>query len=105
MSWIVRILAVLALLSCALSLSLHTGKIDIEYCGACGYGGPAKRVRDSILKAFPNDKVNSHSANSKTGTIKVSWVKGGNLATVWNKGKAETETGHSQIIDLLKKSK
>lgn len=55
MSWIVRILVVLALLSCALSLSLHTGKIDIEYCGACGYGGPAKRVRDSILKAFPND--------------------------------------------------
>lgn len=55
MSWIVKVLAVLALLSCAISLSIHTGKIDIEYCGACGYGGPANRLKKSILQAFPND--------------------------------------------------
>lgn len=55
MSWIVKILAVLALFSCALSLSMQhdANKVDIEYCGACGYAGPANRVKLAVQKAFP----------------------------------------------------
>lgn len=102
MNLIVKIIVILALFGSAISLTL-SNKVDIEYCGACGYGGPANRLKKAIISALGVD-VDAHSANSKTGIIKVSWVKGGNLMTVWNKGREPTEAGHSLIIDLLKQS-
>lgn len=81
-----------------------SNKIDIEYCGSWGYGGPANRLKKSILENLPGVEVNCHSAMGKTGTIKVSWSKGGNLSTVWNKGRGETENGHAEIVALLKQN-
>ena len=78
-------------------------QIDIEYCGAWGYGGPATRLKDFISKNYgENVEIKTHSAGATTGTIKVSWIKGGALATVWEKNKAETEAGHAQILAALK---
>jgi len=37
-----------------------------------------------------------------TSTVKVSWSNGGALQTVWEKGKAATESGHAEIVQLLK---
>ena len=79
-----------------------SNKIDIEYCGSWGYGGPANRLKKSITENLPGVEVNSHSAKGQTGTIKVSWIKNGALQTVWEKGKAATENGHSSIVALLK---
>lgn len=81
-----------------------SNKVDIEYCGSWGYGGPAQRVKKAIIEQLPGVEVNCHSANGKTGTIKVSWVKGGNLQTVWEKGRGDTEAGHAAIVALLKQS-
>ena len=78
-------------------------KIDIEYCGAWGYGGPATNLKKKI-EADLGVEVNSHSANGVTGTIKVSWVKDGKLETVWEKNKADTVNGHDEILKLLKSS-
>ena len=80
-------------------------QIDIEYCGSWGYGGPATRLKDYIKKNLGEDvEIKTHSAQGVTGTIKVSWINGGDLKTVWNKGKAETEGGHEAIIALLKQN-
>jgi len=79
-------------------------KIDIEYCGSWGYGGPASRVKKAINAAFPDIEINMHSANGKTGVIKVSWVRDGKMEVVWSKGRDETEKGHAEIVALLKQS-
>lgn len=78
-------------------------KVDIEYCGAWGYGGPASKLKAFIAGNYgePLD-INVHSANGTTGTIKVSWIKNGALQTVWEKGKQDTINGHAQILALLK---
>lgn len=65
--------------------------IDIEYCGAWGYGGPALRLKKSLAEAFPEYEINCHSADGVTSKIEVSWIDGGNKAIVWSKGKADTE--------------
>ena len=96
MSCIAKILVVLALLSCAVSLTLHlqANSIRIEYCSTCGLGGPANRLKSSIISAFPNVSVSAKSADSKTGDIKVGWVKNGQMNVIWKKGKSDTENGH-----------
>lgn len=59
-------------------------QIDIEYCGSWGYGGAAKRLKEAIEKGY-GDKldIKVHPANDVTSTIKVSWINGGQLKTVW----------------------
>ena len=80
-----------------------SNQVDIEYCGSWGYGGPATRLKDYISKNYgENLNIKTHSATGVTGTIKVSWIKGGSLDTVWEKGKAETEGAHAEILGLLK---
>ena len=80
-------------------------QIDIEYCGSWGYGGPSKRVKDYIIKNYGEQvEVNTHSSTGVTGVIKVSWIKNGALQPVWSKGKAETESGHAEILALLKQN-
>lgn len=78
--------------------------VDIEYCGAWGYGGPATRLKDFIIKNIEGVQVKCHSANGTTGVIQVSWDKNGKLETVWKKGKQETNENHAQIVALLKQS-
>ena len=56
--------------------------VDIEYCGAWGYGAPANKLKKAVAEATGKD-VNCHSAGTKTGTIKVSVAKNGALTTVW----------------------
>lgn len=77
--------------------------IEIEYCGAWGYGGPATRLKDRLAKDL-GVSVSAHSASGVTGVIEVRWVKGGNKETIWKKGKAETEAAHDEIVQLMKKS-
>jgi hypothetical protein len=79
--------------------------IDIEYCGAWGYGGPATRLKDYIKQNYGSEvEVKCHSAGSTTGTIQVSWIKQGALNTVWNKGKLDTTKNHETILGLLKQN-
>ena len=59
-------------------------KVDIEYCGAWGYGGPAMKLKQFLLNTYGSPlEINVHSANGTTGTIKVAWIKNGALQTVW----------------------
>ena len=62
------------------------------------------RVKKAASEAFPDAEVSCHSAKGVTGTIKVSWVKDGALKTVWEKGKAPTdsEEARAEIVALLK---
>ena len=83
---------------------LLMSSIEIEYCGAWGYGGPATRLKDRLAKDL-GVPVSAHSANGVTGVIEVKWVKGGNKETIWKKGKAETEAAHDEIVSIAKKSK
>lgn len=78
-------------------------KVDIEYCGAWGYGGPAMKLKQFLLSNYTAPlEINLHSANGTTGTIKVSWIKNGALQTVWEEGRQDTINGHQQILGLLK---
>ena len=77
--------------------------IEIEYCGAWGYGGPATRLKDRLAKDL-GVPVNAHSASGTTGVIEVRICKGGNKEVVWKKGKPETEAGHDEIVGLAKKA-
>jgi selT/selW/selH-like putative selenoprotein len=74
---------------------IMSAKIDIEYCGAWGFGGPANRVKAAIKNAFPDVQIDCHSASGKTGVVKISWIQDGKLETIWNKGKQPTEDGHA----------
>lgn len=76
--------------------------IDIEYCGAWGYGGPANRLKKSIAEAFPNVNINCHSAKGTTSKIEVAWIDEGQKNIIWSKGKADTENNHQEIINILK---
>ena len=62
------------------------------------------RAKKAVLEAYPDAEVSCHSASGVTGTIKVSWVKGGQLSTVWEKGRGPTdsEEGRKEIVQLLK---
>jgi len=44
-------------------------KIDIEYCGSWGYGGPSNRLKTAILAKIPDAEISCHSAANKTGKI------------------------------------
>ena len=77
-------------------------KIDIEYCGGWGYGGPAMRLKKAIQAAFPDVEIDCHSASGMTSKIEVSWIDGANKQIIWSKGKADTENGHVAIIANLK---
>jgi selT/selW/selH-like putative selenoprotein len=78
-------------------------RVDIEYCGSWGYGGPANRLKKSIQDANPGVEVNSRSAQGKTGKIAVRIVdSNGAITEVWANGKAETEANHAQIVAKLK---
>ena len=68
--------------------------IDIEYCGAWGYGGPALRLKKRLTEAYPDVEINCHSANAKTSKIEVAWIENGNKNIVWSKNKADTENSH-----------
>ena len=59
-------------------------KIDIEYCGSWGYEGYGIRLKNYIINNYGEGlQVVAHYAQEVTGTIKVSWVKEGQLITVW----------------------
>ena len=62
------------------------------------------RVKKAVQEAFPDAEVSCHSAKGVTGTIKVSWVKDGQLNTVWEKGRGPTdsEDARNEIVALLK---
>ena len=77
------------------------GKIYIEYCGGWGYGGPALRLKKSLMAAFPNVEIDCESADGTTSKIEVFWIEGVNKKMIWSKGKADTENGHNEIIKLL----
>lgn len=69
--------------------------IDIEYCGAWGYGGPATRLKKAIQATFPDVQISCHSAGKSTGTIQIAWIEDtGKKNILWSKGKAETENNH-----------
>lgn len=79
--------------------------VDIEFCGPCGYGGPARDLKNFLLSSYPEiSEINCHSASTITQTIKVSWVKNGALVTVWEKGRQETINNRETILQLLKQS-
>jgi len=68
-------------------------RVDIEYCGSWGYGGPANRLKKSIKEANPGVEVNCRSAQGKTGVIEVRFVdENGVQRPVWSKGKGDTDT-------------
>lgn len=78
-------------------------RVDIEYCGSWGYGGPANRLKKSIQEANPGVEVNCRSAQGKTGKIEVRFVdEKGTQHQVWSNGKGETESNHGQIVAQLK---
>ena len=77
--------------------------IEIEYCGAWGYGGPATRLKDRLSKDL-GVPVSAHSASGTTSVIEVRVCKGGNKDSIWKKGKAETEAAHNEIVGLAKKA-
>ena len=77
--------------------------IEIEYCGAWGYGGPATKLKDRLAKDL-GIPVNAHSASGTTGVIEVTVCKGGAKEVVWKKGKPETIAGHDEIVGLAKKA-
>lgn len=81
-------------------------RVDIEYCGSWGYGGAAMRAKKAVQEVYPDAEVSCHSAKGVTGTIKVSWVKEGQLQTVWEKGRGQTDCseGREEIVKLLKQS-
>ena len=64
--------------------------IDIEYCGAWGYGGPSLRLKKALQESFPDVEINSHSAGKVTGKIDVAWIIDGKKNVIWSNGKAET---------------
>ena len=77
--------------------------IDIEYCGAWGYGGPATRLKKEVEAAFAGVQVSCHSAGKSTSVITVSWIDdNGNKKVLWSKGRADTENSHKEIVQLLK---
>lgn len=45
------------------------GKIYIEYCGGWGYGGPALRLKKSLIAAFPNVEIDCQSAQGMTSKV------------------------------------
>ncbi len=45
------------------------GKIYIEYCGGWGYGGPALRLKKSLITAFSNVEIQCESADDVTSKI------------------------------------
>ncbi len=78
-------------------------RVDIEYCGSWGYGGPANRLKKSIQEANPGVEVNCRSAQGKTGRIDVRFVdEKGVQRPVWSKGKGDTESSHAEIVANLK---
>jgi len=79
------------------------GKIEIEYCGGWGYGGPAKNLKASLAIAFSGVLIDCHSAGGKTSKIEVSWIDGGKKTIVWSKGRADTDNSHQEIAALIKK--
>lgn len=81
-----------------------SNKIDIEYCGGWGYGGPALKLKKAIAAKFPDVEINNHSAKGTTGKIEVGWIINGQKKIVWSDGRAKTEESHNAIIDLLKNS-
>lgn len=36
--------------------------IDIEYCDAWGFGGPALKLKKSLQNEYPDAEINCHSA-------------------------------------------
>ena len=76
--------------------------IDIEYCGAWGYGGSALRLKKALAERFPNVEINCHSANGTTGKIEVSWIIDGKKSIIWGKGREDTNAAHEQIGKLMK---
>ena len=63
------------------------------------------RLKKAISQAFPNVEIHCHSAYAWTGKIEVSWVGGGSKYKVWSDSKSNTEGGHQEIIDALRRSK
>jgi hypothetical protein len=50
-------------------------QIDIEYCGSCGFGGAARKLKTYIVENYGEPlEINCHSADEASGTIKVSWI-------------------------------
>ena len=49
-------------------------RVDIEYCGSWGFGGPANELKKSIKAAYQGVEVNCRSASGKTGVIKVNLI-------------------------------
>lgn len=78
-------------------------EIEIEYCGSWGYGGPANSLKNAIAQKFPDAKFNLHSANGKTGVIKVVLTENGQKREIWSQGRDATNKNHQQIIELLGK--
>lgn len=78
------------------------GKIYIEYCGGWGFGGPALRLKKSLIQEFTNVDIECQSAYDVTSKIEVYWIEGINKKLIWSKGKADTENNHAEIIKLLK---
>lgn len=78
------------------------GKILIEYCGGWGYRGPANKLKESINQAYPTAEIECVSAGQKTSKIEVFWIDGGNKTPVWSNGRAQTDSGHQEIVQALK---
>ena len=77
-------------------------KIEIEYCGESGLGGPALKLKKSVQEAFPGTEIEYKEADNATNRIEVAWNNGGNKNTVWSNNKADTEKNHPTICENLK---
>lgn len=82
-----------------------SNKIDIEFCGGWGYGGPANNLKKAIAAKFPGVEINNHSAKGMTSKIEVGWMVNGQKKIIWSEGKQKTEQNHNTIIDLLNNSR
>jgi hypothetical protein len=84
----------LLILICNYILIYMTKKIEIEYCGAWGWGGIANNLKSALQKAFAGVEVDCHSAGQKTSLVQVAWINNGHKNVVWSKGRQDTEKGH-----------
>lgn len=70
---------------------MSSKNINIDYCNSWGFKPSADRLQNILRQAFPDSKINSRPAQSKTKSISVSVEKESKSTNVWNKGKAETD--------------
>jgi selT/selW/selH-like putative selenoprotein len=78
--------------------------LDIEYCGAWGYGPSATQLKKALAAVFPEVEINCHSAGSSTSKIEVAWISEGQKKMVWSDSKKATNDNHAKIIELVKGS-